>query len=295
MSEPRLHVPEAPVSTLGEAAFDRSTPDKTAPDRTARADRVLRRVGLFWFVVAAIGQVGFIYFIIAYFGRRTAAGDFAGWNEKPLIDGHIEGDGVGNFMFISHALLAAVITLGGLLQLIPQIRARAPWFHRWTGRVFAVIAVFMAVGGLWLVWVRGTQLSLVSGVSVSINAVLILWFIVLAWRHARARRFDTHRQWAMRAFLAVNGVWFFRVGIMAWVLLNQGPRWMDRTLSGPADIGIVFGSYLIPLALLEMYFAAQRSRTAGPKLAAAGVLGVMTLVMAVGVFGTIAFMWGPYI
>ncbi len=307
IAEPTLHTSHAPVrgpenaaaSPAASRAASRAAlgagPDPSRPERTARADRLLRRMGVVWFAVAAIGQIGFVYFIIAYFGRRTVAGDFARWNEKPLIDGHIEGDGPGNVMFISHALLAAVITLGGLLQLIPQIRARAPWFHRWTGRVFAVIAIFMAIGGIWLAWVRGTRLSDVSAIAITLNALLILWFVGVAWRFALARKIDAHRRWAMRAFLAVNGVWFLRVGIMAWVLLNQGPRWMDRTLSGPADIGLVFGCYLIPLAMLEIYFAAQRSQTAAPKHVAAGLLAVMTLITAVGVFGTIAFMWGPYI
>ncbi len=261
----------------------------------ARADRLLRRAGVFWFVVAAIGQIGFVYFIIAYYGQRTAIGDFAGWNDKPLIDGHIENDPVGNVMFIVHVLLTVVITLGGLVQLIPTIRNRAKGFHRWMGRVFIVVAFVMALGGLWLTWGRGTYLSVVSGAAISINAVLIVLFATIAWRLAAQRRIDAHRRWAMRAFLVVNGVWFLRVGIMAWVLFNQGPRWMDRTLSGPADIALVFGCYLAPLAMVEVYFAAQRSAKAAPKIAATVLLGVMTLVMGVGIAGTFAFMWGPFI
>jgi len=255
----------------------------------------LKGAGVVWFLAAAVGQIAFVYYILVYYGGRTLSGNYAAWNDRPIIDGYIAGDGVGNFMFAAHVLLAAAITLGGLAQLTPQIRDRARRFHRWNGRVFLLIAYFMAGGGIWLGWVRGTRLSDISAAAVSLNGVLIILFASLAWFYAATRRIDTHRQWAMRTFIAVNGVWFFRVGIMAWIILNQGPAGMNETLSGPADIALSFGSYLAPLAVLEVYFAAGRARTAGPKLAAALLVLIMTALMAVGIFGTITLMWGDYI
>ncbi len=256
---------------------------------------VLRLSGVVWFAAAAIGQLAFVYFIIAHYGSHTVTGNFPRWNDKPIIDGYIAGDGPGNAMFAAHVLLAAVVTFGGLLQLIPHLRARFPRLHRWNGRVFIVIAVFLALGGIWLTWIRGTHLSIISGVAITINGVLILTFAAVAWRLAAARRFDDHRRWAMRTFLVVNGVWFLRVGIMAWAILNQGPVGMNRTLSGPADIMLVFGCYLIPLAVLELYFAAQRSTKSQWKIAGALLVFLMTGIMAVGIFGTIAVMWWAYL
>ncbi|MEM1403831.1 MAG: DUF2306 domain-containing protein [Pseudomonadota bacterium] len=247
-----------------------------------------------WFAIAATGQLAFIYFILHYYGTRTAVGDYAAWDDKPLIEGYVAGDVVGNLMFITHVLLAAVITLAGLHQLIPTFRKRWPISHRVVGRVFILVACFMALNGLWLVWGRGTFLSLVSAVATSINAVLILVFVVAAGFFAMQRRISDHRRWALRAFLAVNGVWFFRIGIMSWVIVNGGPVGMNETLSGPADIAISFGSYLIPLALLEVYFLAQAGM-AGLRHISPGSLVVGSLITGLGVFGTIAFMWGPYL
>ncbi len=272
-----------------------TTIDQTLPSSGNASRTYLKATGVIWFVVAAIGQVAFIAFIVSYYGQRTVAGDFAAWNDKPLIDGHIEGDLAGNLMFVIHVLLAAVITFGGLLQLVPQIRNRFRTFHRWNGRVFIAIAGFMAIGGLWLTWGRGTQLSSVSAIAISVNALLILLFAGLALRYAMARQIETHRRWAMRTFMVVNGVWFLRVGIMAWVLINQGPRGMNQTLSGPADIALVFGCYLIPLAMLELYFRAQQSAANSLKILVGSAVLLMTGVMAIGIFGTVAFMWGPYL
>lgn len=256
---------------------------------------LLRRAGLLWFVVAAVGQTAFIGFILAFYGVRTVTGDLAGWNDKPLIDGYKAGDDMGNFVFAAHVLLAAIVTLGGLMQLIPAIRQKLPGLHRWTGRTFLVIAVFMALSGVWLALVRGTYLSVISNVAILINAVLILAFAALAWRHAIKRRFEQHRRWAMRTFMVVSGVWFLRVGLMGWVIVNQGPAGLTDDMSGPIDSVMTFGSYLIPLALLELYFAAQRSDGGLLKVFAAAMVGIAALYTAAGVFGTVAFMWAPYL
>lgn len=266
----------------------------SSPSRGLAA-KALRWAGLLWFLIAAIGQTAFIGFIVAYYGVRTATGNFAGWNDKPLIDGYIAGDDTGNIVFAAHVLLAAVVTLGGLMQLIPAIRRRWPGLHRWTGRTFLVIAILMALSGVWLALVRGTYLSNISNVAILINAVLILVFAGLAWRNAIKRRFKQHRMWAMRTFMVVSGVWFLRVGLMGWVVLNRGPAGLTADMSGPVDSVMTFGSYMIPLTVLELYFAAQRSPGAALKVITAGVVVAAAAYTALGVFGTVAFMWGPYL
>lgn len=259
------------------------------------AARTLRWAGIVWFLVAAFGQAAFIWFILAFYGARTAAGNFAAWNDKPLIDGYIGGDHAGNFVFAAHVLLASVVTFAGLMQLVPSLRRAFPAWHRWTGRTFLVIACFMALSGFWLTGVRGTSLSAISSVAIVIDGLLILVFAGLAWRHAVKRRFESHRIWAMRTFMVVSGVWFLRIGLMGWVMVNQGPVGMTKTLSGPADIVLTFGSYLIPLALLELYFRAGRGSHAGLKTITAALVFAAAAFTAVGVFGTIALMWGPYL
>ena len=187
------------------------------------------------------------------------------------------------------------MTFAGLMQLVPSLRRAFPSWHRWTGRTFLVIAGFMALSGVWLAVVRGTYLSVISAVAILINGLLILAFAGLAWRHAVRRRFEQHRVWAMRTFMVVSGVWFLRVGLMGWVVVNQGPVGMTDDMSGPADIVLTFGSYLIPLALLELHFRAGRSANVALKAFAAALVFAAAAFTAVGVFGTIAFMWSPYL
>lgn len=266
-----------------------STPSPSFPSTA------LRRASVLWFVVTVVGQVAFIGFILAFYGVRTASGNFAGWNDKPLIDGYIAGDSLGNAVFAAHVLLASVVTLGGLMQLVPALRRKWPRLHRWTGRAFLTLAIVMALSGVWLAVVRGTYLSVISAVAILINALLILIFAGLAWRHAVKRRFEPHRRWALRTFMVVSGVWFLRVGLMGWVVINRGPVGMTKDMSGPADIVLTFGSYLIPLAILELHGAAERGANGVLKVVAAAVVALAAAFMAIGVFGAIAFLWGPYL
>jgi hypothetical protein len=58
---------------------------------------------------------------------------------------------------------------------------------------------------------------------------------------------------------------------------------------------MTFGSYLIPLAFLELHGAAERSADGVRKILTAALIVVASAFTAVGVFGTIAFMWSPYV
>lgn len=275
------------------AVMPMETPPYMPPQSPPAGSTLLRRSGLTFYLTAAVGQLAFIWMIIAHYGRETMSGNYPGWNDKPIIKGYVEGDVAGNIMFAAHVLLAVVVTLGGLIQLIPMIRSRFPALHRWNGRLFIVIAFVMALGGLWLTWARVTYFTVLQAIPVSIDGVLILLFGTVAWRLAMKRQIDAHRHWAMRTFMVVNGVWFLRVEIMGWAVLTRG--WgLTETLSGPVDIVLQFGCYLIPLAVLELYFLAQRSQKAVTKRVVSALTLILTAFMAIGIGGAIAFMWGPY-
>lgn len=266
-----------------------------ARPRVLTAAAALKASARLWFAFAAIGQIGFIYFITVFYIPPTLMGQFEAWNRKPLITGYVAGDTAGNLHFAVHVVLAAVMTASGLLQFVPVIRRRLPALHRWNGRLFVVLAVIMSLGGLWLVWVRGTYLTIPGAVSISLLGVLMLLAAALTVRHAMKRRIALHERWALRLFLLVSGVWVQRVGYMAWIILNGGPVGIGPRMDGPFDIAWGFGQFLLPLAVLELYFLARRSRNPAAKLAVAGLVTALTLVMMVGIFGTVAIMWWRFL
>lgn len=248
---------------------------------------LLNAAAAFWFAVMVIGQWSFVYYIAAFYGGRTLSGNFAAWAEHPFVKAYVPGDTVGNLAFAAHVMLAITITFGGTLQLLPQIRARAAWFHRWNGRLFIGLSLLVSAAGFYMVWLRQGADGGLNDLSISLNGVLIFIFGALAWRTAAARNIAAHRRWALRTLMVVNGVFFLRLIFSAWLVITQ---------SEPSAIlfrTFEFAAFLAPLAILELYLRAQDK--GGPALhatAAAAVFGA-TAYMAVGTFGfTMIFVVG---
>jgi hypothetical protein len=259
----------------------------------ARSARALQWSAAACFGAMLTGLAAFATYLIGFYGRAATAGHPEKWNDV-LQGGYVPGDSAGNAVLASHLAFGFVVTLGGVLQVLPWVRNRWPRFHRWNGRVFATSAAIASTGGLILIWTRTAAGDLSQHIAISINALLILACTGMAWRLARARRFDAHRRWALRLFLVVNGGWFFRIGLMLWIVLNQGPVGFDaKTFSGPFLTALAFAQYVVPLALLELYFHAQAGRTPQVRLAVAGVLGASTLLVLGGSVAAAAILWLP--
>ncbi|SEN29164.1 Predicted membrane protein [Duganella sp. CF517] len=266
----------------------------SAPSRRrtaeARAALALSAAARFWFVATVVGQLVFAAYIVLLYGGAAAGGDWNGWN-KVMSHGFVRADLAGNIVTAAHLLLAAVIMVGGTLQLIPQLRARAPSFHRWNGRVYLAGAVVAALSGLYMLWFRGAVGDTVQHLGTSLNAVLVVACAAMTVRRALARDFSAHRRWALRLFLCVSGVWFFRVGLMFWLAVNGGPAGFDiDTFTGPFLSFLSFAQYLLPLAVLELYL---RCGGVAARCATALLLAVLTVAMALGIAVATMGMWWP--
>ena len=264
--------------------------EATAGQSIGRAvgSSALKTAAVIWFFAAVIGQWIFAVYILGHYGASSAIGNF-----EPLLKRFHNGDTAGNAMLAVHLAFAFIVTVGGPLQLVPQIRTHAPRFHHWNGRLFLLTTVAASAAGLYMVWTRGVPGGFSNHFAFTLNALLVFYFAALTVRYAMARDIDTHRRWALRLFMAANGVWFFRVGLMAWFIVNHGPLGNTKTLDGPFDVIWAYGCYLLPLAVLELYLRA-RDR-AGPfgKIAAAGVVVGFAGLMGLGIFGAASFMWLP--
>jgi hypothetical protein len=265
--------------------------------RTTTGETALKRAAAFWFLVAVIGQWTFVVYIVSFYGGAIVRGDYARWG-KFLTHGLIPGDHMGNLALAAHLSMAAVVTAGGSLQLIPQVRARAPLFHRWNGRVYLFTAFAAGISALYLLWIRNERIAgdLVQHLGVSLDAVLILFCGAMALRYALARQFSVHRRWALRLFLVVSGVWFFRVGLFFWLIVNKGPAGFNPdTFQGPFLNFLSFADSLLPLAVLELYLRTQDRACASARIAMAAGLSVLTVAMAIGIFGVFMNIWLPNI
>ena len=287
----------ATADDVAGAAY--TQPSSTNPgDESAvrRAALALRTTAALWFSVAVVGQLLFALYVTVFYGRAAVLQRLTDWN-KTLQHGYVPGDTAHNIALASHLLLAVFITVGGTLQLIPQLRKRWPRFHRWTGRIYVPAAMIGSLCGLFMVWTGHSSADELSqNVGISVDALLILLCGTLAWRHALARRFDIHRRWAIRLFLASNAGWFFRIGLMLWIVANRGPVGFDpKTFTGPFLTFLSFADSLLPLAILQIYFLAQRSRRPRGQVAMAGALTLLTLMTAGGIAAAAGILWLPHL
>jgi hypothetical protein len=116
----------------------------------------------------------------------------------------------------------------------------------------------------------------------------------MALRRALARDFAAHRRWALRLFLCVSGVWFFRVGLMFGLAVNGGPAGFDiNTFTGPFLSFLSFAQYLLPLAMLELYLRCGAGGGAVARGGTALLLVALTLAMTVGLSVATVGMWLP--
>src|SRR5258708_1686965 len=241
------------------------------------ADTALRATVRFWFAVAVAGQLMFAFTVASFYGMASVRRNWLAWN-KGMAHGYIAGDTKGNFAVAVHLVSAVIVILAGVIQLIPQIRERAPVVHRWNGRLYMVTAFTISLAGLYMMWGRGTVGDLSQHLGQSLNAVLIMLCAVMALRYALARDFKTHRRWALRLYLVVSASLFIRAGLFLSLFLNHGPFGFDpATFSGPFLTFLSFAQYLVPLTVLEIYLRAQDPPSALRRMATAAMFFFISL------------------
>ena len=257
------------------------------------AGKSLAAATRFWFVVTLIGQFAFAFSVAAFYGLTALRGNFQAWN-RVLAHGYETGATMGNAALAGHILFATVINIAGALQLIPGARNRFPAFHRWNGRVFVLGAFTQAITGLYLTLSGRRIVGDATQHTISVlGALLIMFCVGMALRFAMVRDFTTHRRWALRLFLVASASWFFRLGFFL-TLVVFGPIGFDpTTFSGPLLTFWSLAQYLLPLGVLELYLGAQSHPGAMRRMATAGVLFVLTLVMGAGIAAVGMGSWLP--
>jgi uncharacterized membrane protein len=260
------------------------------------ADAALKGSVRFWFAVTVIGQLVFAFTVASFYGIAAVRGNSQEAWSKSITHGYVAGDTMGNFAVAAHLFSAVIVILAGAIQLIPQIRARAPLFHRWNGRLYIGTAFTISLAGLYMVWIRGSVGDLPQHLGSSLMAVLIMLCATMALRYALARDFKTHRRWALRLYFVVSASLFIRAGIFLSLFLNHGPFGFDpTTFTGPFLTFISFAQYLVPLAVLEIYLRTKERAGVSRQLGMAAGLLVLTVALGMGVFAATMGMWVPTI
>ena len=160
-----------------------------------------------------------------------------------------------------HAGFGAAALVIGLVQLLPQIRARWRAVHRWMGRVY--IGACLVSGFAGLILSVSSQAGPVATAGFASAAVISLICAAQAWRMAMARRFDEHREWVIRSYALI----FAAVTLRIWLPLSQIAH-LDFMESYRV---ISFLGWAPNLVIAELYLARRRPAQRRGGAAAAAV------------------------
>ena len=233
-------------------------------------------------------------FILSFYFVALLEGNTDQWNEvlPGLYDSTTKS---ATFGIGVHFAAGGIILILGCIQLIETVRERFPGLHRWLGRIYFFACVLTSIGGLAFIIIKGTIGGPVMDVGFSGYGILMFWAAIETFRHARAKRFEKHRAWAIRLFALAIGSWLYRMDYGFWLLFTGGLG-HTSTFSGPFDYFMSFFFYIPNLVVAELFIRRQEmlhSRTS-KWLAVAGLyIASAFLILATYFFTT--RLWGPAI
>jgi hypothetical protein len=256
-----------------------------------------RLLGWSWAGLAGVTWISaglFGLYILAFYAGALYDGEATKWNE--ILPGLYDPDraaataGIG----LHFAAGGLILALGGI-QLIGAIRTRWPAVHRWIGRVYVTASLLAGLGGITFILTSGTIGGPVMSLGFGLYGVLTVLCAVQAFRHARARRFDVHRAWALRLFALAIGSWLYRMDYGFWLLFTGGAG-HTGDFHGPFDQVMAFFFYIPNLLVVEMLLRSTRKGASlAGKISAAAAFVAATGFLLLGTYYFTKFYWGPAI
>jgi len=230
----------------------------------------------------------FAAYILVFYLGALPAGTMQDWNEVlPRL--YVPDALPTTIAMAAHLVLGAILLLLGPIQFIGRLRQRAPSLHRWLGRVYGVSALGAGLGGLIFVLSRGTVGGPVMSFGFGLYGVLMALAATQTMRHARCRRLNLHRAWAIRLFALVIGSWLYRMEYGLWLRLAGGIG-HTRGFDGPFDLVMDFFFFVPNLLVAELLIR----RGQGPLAPALRRAGTATLYAAAGVVALATFLFGRF-
>jgi hypothetical protein len=245
----------------------------------------VRWTGRLFYIAALLGLGIFGSYILL---RATGATfqNFHQW--KLLISGARAmalADWIASIGIGMHYFMGAVLVLAWPILFSSRIRARHRVVHRWTGRVYVSAGLLAGVGGMTFILAHHDGGA--PHIAFAIWGSVMMLSSVMAYVHARAKRFDLHRAWAIRLFAMVLGSWIFDLEYRAWedmtggagIGTGRGPGWFDYAINY---------LFFVPNLLIAEYFIRNKHKQLNRQralkwagLAAAAFTGVV-FVYAIG-------------
>jgi hypothetical protein len=253
---------------------------------------LLRWSGAALVSVAWASAAFFGTYIVFFYAGAIAAGTPEQWNAN-LPGLFVPGARIGTAGIAAHFAAGGLVLLLGPIQLVGRLRRAAPAFHRWTGRLYVLAGFTAGLGGLAFILVNGTIGGGAMNLGFGGYGALMVVASVQTYRHARARRLDRHRAWAIRLFALAIGSWLYRMDYGFW-FLAAGRAGHTADYRGWFDLVMDVGFYLPNLLVAETFIRA-RAAPGRPalQLGGAALLALAAALVALATWKFATLYWLP--
>ena len=151
----------------------------------------------------------------------------------------------------AHFAAGSLILMLGCIQLIERIRVNYPTVHRILGRLYVVLSLITAIGGLSFIMIKGTVGGLWMDIGFTGYGVLTFIAAIATIHYARLKSFQEHSAWAIRLFALAIGSWLYRMDYGFWFMFTDGVG-HNNQFNGPFDVFMDFFFYIPNLIVAEV-------------------------------------------
>lgn len=162
----------------------------------------------------------------------------------------------GPYALALHAGGGSLALLLGPIQFLGRLRARSPWLHRLTGRLYVLACTVSGLAGIALA--IGTHAGPVAALGFGGLGIIWLYTTWQAVRLALKGEYDRHREWMVRSFALTLAAVSLRIILPLLMISGLG---MERSYE------IVAWACWVPNLVLAQLWLGLRK----PRLVPAGV------------------------
>lgn len=209
-------------------------------------------------------------YIVGFYALALLTGDSQRRNE--VLPGlYVESKMLATTGIGAHFLAGGIILILGCIQLLNAVRQKWPALHRLTGRIYILVCILTASGGLVLILLNGTIGGWLMDVAFGLYGVLMLICAIQTFRYAYKRGIALHKAWTIRLFALAIGSWFYRMGYGFWFLL-MGRVGHTHTFTGTFDYFMDFFFFIPNLLVAEVIIRGWKPQNALIKIVVSLVL-----------------------
>lgn len=262
------------------------------PKQVSQLEKLLKRSVTVWLSSLIIAQLVFVSYLLLGYGLTAMTSGWSTWSAFNN-SAYMENDIIGNISYATHVLLAIAMILGGSLQILPSIRNRFTKFHRINGRIVVSLACIISLAGMYLIVFRGTVGNVLLHSLTAFSGLVILISSFMAIKMARNKNFAKHKVWAIRLYLAANGVLFFRLLMFAWLSMFGTLGINTKDFTGITVVCLSVASYILPLVIAEWVRHAKKKPRPLIVIPCACLLFGISAAFLLGLFAISVGSWYP--